>query len=334
MQQPPSRASSDVIFSREVALEQCSLDGDHLPGHPDVLLSHDAVDRFVDDEMGTRELDALAPYLWLVTKKASTNVDALHRQGIKQRRITVTEDPKLHLVWTVDRVFIKPIPTCLLSYNFWDRYLSPRTDPVKAQTIYQAPHLPRQVALGFLRSYALLIRHKSDLRIAKAEGLVPDDISWNAWARFIVHFRYIADEEVSTRHHYGQMRLSRLNVATRAKGLLELSPRWGYEATYWSTLPYIIDAAAPVFFLFAGLSLVMSAMQVMLAASDTPRRTSDAYGAVFWNFSIIVVVSSLVAMLLFLLVPAVYILNQHVWGYRHRHGTNATRPTKRGERSV
>ncbi|KAJ4985112.1 hypothetical protein SVAN01_09415 [Stagonosporopsis vannaccii] len=48
----------------------------------------------------------------------SENINAVHRP--RGRGITVTEEPRLHLVY---RIFIKPIPRYLLSYGFWECYL-------------------------------------------------------------------------------------------------------------------------------------------------------------------------------------------------------------------
>jgi hypothetical protein len=45
---------------------------------------------------------------------------------MKRREIVVTEDPRLHLVWIYDRVFIKPLPKYLLSHDFWQIYLLSR----------------------------------------------------------------------------------------------------------------------------------------------------------------------------------------------------------------
>ena len=85
-------------------------------------------------------------------------------------------------------------------------------------------HLPahlfdRKTALGFLRSYAFLIRHPSDLKIAREVGLIPDlesttpnpspQITWTTWAIFISHFQSIPDSAVSKRYHFGHLRLGR-----------------------------------------------------------------------------------------------------------------------------
>lgn len=37
--------------------------------------------------------------------------------------IVVSKDPKLHLVWINDRIFLKPLPRYLTSYTIWRDYL-------------------------------------------------------------------------------------------------------------------------------------------------------------------------------------------------------------------
>jgi hypothetical protein len=110
---------------------------------PVVAASH------LHEELSCAVLDELYPYLDLFARKSSHNIDPIHRQLQKGRRIVLTEDPGLHLVWNRGIVYIKPLPPYLLSHSFWNEHL----DPV-------SPH--RAAALGFVRSYARLIRHHSD----------------------------------------------------------------------------------------------------------------------------------------------------------------------------
>ncbi|KAH6980614.1 hypothetical protein BKA56DRAFT_585781 [Ilyonectria sp. MPI-CAGE-AT-0026] len=56
-------------------------------------------------------------------KQDSGNISPLYWQLVKRRTIIVTEDPKLHLVWIHDRIFIKPLPRYITSYAFWRDYL-------------------------------------------------------------------------------------------------------------------------------------------------------------------------------------------------------------------
>ena len=70
------------------------------------------------------DLDTMADRLWWMTKQDSASISPLYRQRVKRRAIVVTEDPKLHLVWIHDGVFVKPLPRSILSHRFWQRFLS------------------------------------------------------------------------------------------------------------------------------------------------------------------------------------------------------------------
>ncbi|KAL8367881.1 hypothetical protein RB599_003680 [Gaeumannomyces hyphopodioides] len=69
-------------------------------------------------EFCSDDLDRVADKLWWMSKQDSGNISPLHRQLVKRRTIVVTEDPKLHLVWIYDRIFIKPFPRYIGSYAF------------------------------------------------------------------------------------------------------------------------------------------------------------------------------------------------------------------------
>lgn len=61
----------------------------------------------------------------------------------------IREDPKLHLVWYSDTIYIKPIPQCLLNFEFWRTFLC---NPQHAKVSDAASHHTRS-ARGFLRTY-------------------------------------------------------------------------------------------------------------------------------------------------------------------------------------
>ena len=63
-----------------------------------------------------------------------------------------------------------------------------------------------------MRSYALLIRH---LHLAIEYRLVRENTHWLSFSRSIVPFRHLDDDEVSSRYHFGQLRLTQLNWAIR-----------------------------------------------------------------------------------------------------------------------
>ncbi|KAH6989836.1 hypothetical protein EDB80DRAFT_162024 [Ilyonectria destructans] len=142
-----------------------------------------------------------------MSKQDSGNISPLHRQLVKRRTIVVTEDPKLHLAWIHDRIFIKPLPRYITSYAFWRDYLCTETGSGGLEHI-------RQAALGYLRTYYHLVQHESDLRIAQDPSLclVPPDITWEQFCDFTSSLADIADRDVSLRYAYGEIRLTRLNL--------------------------------------------------------------------------------------------------------------------------
>ena|SRR6266536_2051504 len=72
----------------------------HLPGHPRIDLDDSTkLTEFLDREFCSPILEAMAPYLWVMSTQSSANVNPLHRQRVKGREIIITEDPRLHLVW-------------------------------------------------------------------------------------------------------------------------------------------------------------------------------------------------------------------------------------------
>jgi len=81
------------------------------------------------EELATPLLQSLHPNLWLVDRKNLSHIDPVHGQLIKGRQILASEDLKMHLIWTPNKTFIKPIPHCLFSYHFWLCFLSPGYAP-------------------------------------------------------------------------------------------------------------------------------------------------------------------------------------------------------------
>lgn len=156
----------------------------------------------------TKLLDDLYPCLWLVARKDGIYIDSLHEHLIKGRTIVTAEDPKLHLVWYYETVYIKPLPDYLLNHNIWTRFISPEN----AQPLHKQPqHNKHRAAVGFLRSYSFLIRHESDFIIAQRANLIPKYVSFQRFQKFMQPFRSVQDKEVSHRYQYGQFRLSHLN---------------------------------------------------------------------------------------------------------------------------
>lgn len=226
-----------------------------LPGYPAVSLNPSDILAWLLEELPTPRLDKMYPYLWLIATQSSSHISPLHEQNLRGREIIITENPELHLVWISNRVFIKPLPRFLLSYDFWQLYLS--------QPKSGAPSNPlitdeiRRAALGYIRSYYFLIRHESDFRLAKREHLIPPEVEYTRFMTFISGFSRVGDQEVSLRYHFGQLRLTRLNLWAKIS-----LRQWQFYKVQWQYADIFAQFYAPLLFLFGVLSLILSAMQV------------------------------------------------------------------------
>ncbi|KAF2133615.1 hypothetical protein P153DRAFT_363778 [Dothidotthia symphoricarpi CBS 119687] len=310
----------------------------HIPDAPGVIHSQETVRDFLTSELGTPLLDELYNHLWLVARRQGNSIDPLNRQRVKAREIIATEDARLHLVWHHNRIYIKPMPLCLLNHDFWATYLpSPTDETLSSQEVIASQKesstsaFDRKIALGFMRSYALLVRHRVDFFLARDSHLLPAELEWAKWSEFIRHFRLIKDEDVAKRYHYGQLRLSRLNWAVRLfrPSRETTTTAWFYEIPHWSTGGYVQQVTTPLLFGFASLSLVLSSMQVLLSvpAEDLSLHSLNAASLVpmkqaLWLFSIIVLLLSGIIWLLLLVLPLMGLTWQLTWGYKNRANSN------------
>lgn len=241
---------------------------DYLPSHPLVSLEDGEVLPFVEKEVLTPWLNQMSPWLWLVARPKGTAISALHAQIVKGRNIVIAEDPELHLVWISNRVFIKPLPAYLLSHAFWSYFLF--SDKALSEDDRQRRKEILRAALGFVRTYLYLVRHESDLRIAKREHLVPPDLELETWMAFIKGFRYVEDWQVSGRYHYGNLRLTRLNFW--AKPILR---RWYFRKATWQYAAHFVRYLAPLLFIFTTWSLILLSMQVVLQSRPSWKKFGD-----------------------------------------------------------
>ncbi|KAJ3549714.1 hypothetical protein NM208_g352 [Fusarium decemcellulare] len=226
--------------------------GGTVPGHPLISADdHAEVDKFLEAELSTLRLKRVYSLLFLASNR--DNVSPLHHQVVKGRRICITERPDLHLCWYYERVFVKPIPKCLLSYAFWARHL------VDTRGREDGGDSLRAEAEGFLRTYARLICHESDLHLAKEHKLVPETLTWDRWCSFIHPFRFLRDKDVAERYHYGEIRLTRVNFW--------YSLRYGhsYFQANHNYATFFGRFGAPYIFVFGAVTVLLTALQTGLA---------------------------------------------------------------------
>ncbi len=256
-----------------------------LPGQPRTSLAASSLHEQLRQEFVTPDLDTLAPHLWLVATQNSSHISPLHELLVKGRDIVVTENPELHLVWTDNRVFIKPIPPYMLNHAFWATHLLPRELSLASKSPDRQPQQAlTRAALGYMRTYCYLIRHESDLRIARQAHLLPfesNGVNLENFHRFITGFGEIQDDEVSPRYSYGTLQLSRLNFW--AKVFLH---RFQFYQVHRQYGEYFARFYAPILFFFGILSVVLSAMQVGLQATGAGGSGRDTWAALqpvsFW----------------------------------------------------
>ncbi|PWY71354.1 hypothetical protein BO83DRAFT_417931 [Aspergillus eucalypticola CBS 122712] len=298
----------------------------YLPGNPRIGLDDaSAIASYLQRELLTPDLNKLSPHLWLVAKQDSSHISPLTEQLVRGRGIIVTERPELHLVWFDNHVFLKPLPKYLLSHAFWSYYLASPTSPIPTQTRHELT----QAAYGLLRSYAYLIQHKSDYLLATRQEtrLISPKITYGAFTQFINRCYNVSDDFVSPRYHFGELRLTRLNFWSRV-----FLGKLNYQKVEWQYGAYFARYYAPILFVFGVFSVLLSAMQLVIAVQGVPDSSSGSpwwtFAAVSRNFSIFTLIfvagvtACLVSMVLVLagreLMYALNDLVRKAWGRRNK----------------
>ena len=261
----------------------------YLPGR--TYISYASLTRHIAYSVDVSRLTALYPLLWFAGRPGY--IRPLHRQHQMQREIVITEQADLHLTWMDDRIHVKPLPAWLLNHNFYNEHV--------AKSAYAGD------AHGFLSSWVKLVRWESDMRIAQELGLVPSEVTWEAWTLFAAA---LDDADgVSKRYVYGELRLFRLNMIYRFwRGHLI----GGYHLYHTNLSSFFRRNFTWPLVAFAYATAVLNAMQVVLAsnyASGVCRRA--AYGFGLWI--VIMILFSMVAVFSFFLVLLVYNLTKALW---------------------
>jgi hypothetical protein len=301
----------------------------HLPGHPRINLDDTTkLTAFLAQEFLSKDMERMAPHLWMMSTQSHANISALHRQKVKRREVVVTQDPKLHLVWIYDRIFIKPLPKYLLSHVFWEKYLLSDVSPLgsKREQI-------RAAALGYLRTYFYLVKYESDFTIAQDDKvrLIPEEVDWQQFCHFTAGFEDINDLDVSERYHYGELRLTRLNFYSKF-----FLRKFHYQRMYYQYGAYFARFYGPLLFAFGILSVLLSSMQVV----GTIEQISSFHWTSLWVvcrwFSVVSIISlgilslGLILLLGFKIISEWrYALNDRYWK-PWRKTKRRTRFTKEG----
>ena len=282
-----------------------------LPSQPHISLASSTIltDFLVRDVCPTK-LNKMAPYLWVCSTPSHTNIPPLHNHAVHGRTIIPTEDPALHLAWATGRIFMKPLPPYLLSHAFWTHYLLCNADTGSEEKAMV------EAALGLLHLYYYSIRHESDFRIAQQShlNLVPPSVTWRQWCHFSISFGAIENSEVAPRYHYGKLQLSRLHWLVRIY-LRELNYYYidgGYGESF--TRYY-----GPLLFVFAVLSVLLSAMQVGMAVEQLQTRNWTAFWSVCRWFSALSLIILAVVSLFLLIIFVVKSVDELMWAAKAQY---------------
>ncbi|KAH8721574.1 hypothetical protein GQ44DRAFT_622962 [Phaeosphaeriaceae sp. PMI808] len=242
-------------------------------------------------ELKTPRLNDIHQHLWLAGLPNAAR--PLHRQKLIGRSVSITEDPDEHLVWFEAQIFIKPLPDFLLDYDYWSANLC------SDQELHES-------ACGLLLSYAWLVRHKSDLDIAKESGLVSKNMEWPNWVEFLEAFLDNINlktlSNVNKRYKYGELRLSRLNTIYRvippAYSLRNFIRGYRGGSTWYNA--FFERHFKWMLAVFAILSVFLSALQVGLAT--TMLQSNGPFQEVSYGFSIASLVAIVAGVVLIFLV--------------------------------
>ncbi|KAI1214607.1 uncharacterized protein F4807DRAFT_466187 [Annulohypoxylon truncatum] len=219
-----------------------------------------------------------------------------NHQVLISRDIFITEDPELHLVWSKNRIYLKPIPLYLFEPDFWKVYIQD-DELVKC-------------ARGFLFSYTALIAYESDFKLAKDKRLLPEEIEWAQWkviAKEILgnhHYQF-----VNPRYWYGELRLSRLNKVYRFR-LGFLLRGYSKVASHAVYADLIRDNFAALATILGYVVIVLTAMQVGLGVDRL--QTDEAFQNASYGFTVFSIIAPLVASMGIVLVVVVTLVSNWI----------------------
>ncbi|KAH7008705.1 hypothetical protein EDB80DRAFT_717233 [Ilyonectria destructans] len=253
---------------------------------------------WIKKELDIRRLNKVITWLWVAGRPMPPR--PLHYQILVNREIFLTEKMDMHLVWTTGRISLKPLPRFLLEPHFWSHFLHCRPNcscskavevDMLGDTVECAEKRLWKCAMGFLFSYAALIRHESDFAIAQEKHLLPAEVKWAAWRTFVKELdtEHIYPE-IDTRFIYGELRLSRLNKIYRLsqhqflRGYVSGWDRYGFF--FQDNFTWLASATVHI-------AIALTAMQVGLATNTLA--SNEAFQSASYGFTMFSILGPLVA---------------------------------------
>ncbi|KAH7172983.1 hypothetical protein DER46DRAFT_697803 [Fusarium sp. MPI-SDFR-AT-0072] len=281
------------------------------------------VQTYLQVELDVSRLNEIHNHLWMVGKPMPGR--PLHQHLLYGRKIVCAQQADLHLLWDDSRLFVKPCPDHLLSFDFWERYLCCGDASLWA------------TAAGMVQSYAWLIQDKSDWKIAQAEGILSESITWDRWTAFVSSFSghlEAQDLDVNPRFKYGNLRLTRIQwiwrFRSRTGGVHAFVN--GYLNPYSSYRDFFNQMVAPITVATVYFALILAAMQVRLAT--TMLQQSDAFQNASMCFTVLAIVGPTAAVAVLVTGVMGYVF---VWNLCHAvrlRRTEKLKPNMSGKQQV
>ena len=272
----------------------------YLRGTLQSLSLNHGVEAFVAVELNMSRLNQIHQHLWIAGR--TTPGRPLHQHIVHGRKITCTEQTDLHLLWEDTRLFVKPCPDYLLTHEFWKRHIC------HDRELWG-------VAVGLLLSYTWLIQHKSDFRIAHAEGLLPDFMTWERWNTFAAslaqRMEVEGNEDVNPRFLYGNLRLARINWIYRIRAQSRKGHALvnGFFNIYPSYESFFSRNTAPLTVVAVYFALILGAMQVGLATDRLGKSQTFQNASLFATLLAIIGPLGVLAMFVMFVMSYVFFWN-------------------------
>jgi uncharacterized membrane protein len=287
------------------------------PGHPIIWPAMDE-SKYICQQLGFDRLNKVSGWLWLAGRPF--NIHSLHRQKMMQREILITDQADLHLVWHDSIIYIKPLPLFLLDHAFFQEKICSDNGGRLPPHIYSA-------ACGFLLSYVRLIACEADFKIAIEMGLVPsgERMTWRNWSAFASELcSQMPQLSLEDRFWYGELRLPRLNMIHRLRYIRFRGFHFGYKRyrTFFDT------NFGWVFVLFIYITVVLTAMQVVLASSNF---VNDQFQRASYRFGIFCLVGVAAAVILMAIIFMFLFLSNFIATISNERKQKQNRRRFRGE---
>ncbi|KAI1125645.1 hypothetical protein F5Y10DRAFT_294413 [Nemania abortiva] len=241
------------------------------------IVDDKTLSRFLEVEFSLKRLDEIEPKLWRVGYPRPPR--SLNTQVQMGRRIVLTNAFDMHLVWGSGKIYLKPLPRYLLEPEFW------------------ATYLPLNSALGLLYTYACLISHPADLKLALEYSLIPKDADnepdWATWRTLAAELLHPdIKRQVHRRFCRGELRLDRLNWIY----VFRNPPSFELYYNPWNTYTdFLVANLSWVTATIIYVAVVLNALQVGL--STNALKDNQAFHNASYGFTVFAILGPIITTL-------------------------------------